>query len=85
MNKNDISSKILTLFDKLEEHDGLFEFVSVYLDAIIYLLNERGIITNDELEFVINQINEQNSVDKSNSIDKFQYKTGFFNPPIGDA
>lgn len=67
----------------------LFETIGSYLDAIVYLLNEKEIITDTELHLVLTEIVKQNERHKKNMNDSYtanvSYISGFMNPKIGEA
>ena len=82
----DLDNKIIALFKNNDEFDKLFEVIGTYLDAVILLLIEKKIITNEELQDVLSRISEQNAIEKQSNptIETFDV-IGFMNPVIGEA
>lgn len=84
--KNDINQQIIALFKNIDEHDGLFDVIGTYLDAIIYLLVNKGVISQEELEMALAEVSKQNQIDKTKEqLRDLRYQSGFMNPPMGDA
>ncbi len=91
-NNDELNKKLIALMGNMGNVDQLIETLGMYLDAIIYLLGEKGIVNNDELTEVLDIIREQNikdgiTVDTTDNIDMIDIMPhrGFMEPTIGEA
>jgi len=84
--KNKIDPVVISNIDIQNEK---IETIASYLDAIIYLLEMKGIITSEELVSMLKEVTKKNDMDRESSHDEtINYsgsKRGFMNPDIGDA
>lgn len=90
MSNEEITKKINILFDNMNEFDKLFETLGIYLDSIIYLLIQKKITSDEELQSVLQTLTTQSNLDEKieQSVDVFGFigkNTGFMNPTVGEA